>query len=226
MRSPVILGAVSALAVGSVLLAVFLMSALSQPPRLPSPTAPTLPPIAQPSRAPTGSPVPSAPSAGSPSPVDSPVTGSPEPPDEGVDLGDRAPVIELPALDGGTFDTSEYAGRPLWINFMATWCPQCVEELPMMELMQEQLGESMTIVLVDVGEDEEVVADFIESLDVTLPVGIDREAEVQQEWGVMVLPIHFWLDEEGVVRSTLIGGAPRDIFIEHIVNLVPDAELE
>ena len=225
MRSPVIIGAVSALAVGSLLLAVFFMSALSQPPRLPSPTAPTPPPIAQPSLPPTGSPIPTA-DAGSPSPGGSPVTGSPEPPQEGVDLGDQAPIIELPALGGGTFDTSEYAGRPLWINFMATWCPQCVEELPMMELMQEQLGESMTIVLVDVGEDEAVVADFIESLDVTLPVGIDREAEVQQEWGVMVLPIHFWLDAEGVLRSTLIGGAPRDIFVEHIVNLVPDADLD
>jgi hypothetical protein len=42
----------------------------------------------------------------------------------------------------------------------------------------------------------------------------------------MVLPIHIWLDEDGVVRSTLIGGAPRSIFVEHIQNVVPDAELD
>lgn len=225
MRSPVIIGAVSALAVGSLLLVLLLGSALSQPPRQPSPTAPTLPPIAQPSLEPTDSPVPTA-TGGSPTPGGSPSVGSPEPPEEGVDLGDQAPTIQLPALGGGTFDTSEYAGTPLWINFMATWCPQCVDELPMMQLMQEQLGESMNIVLVDVGEDEEVVADFIEALDVDLPVGIDRQADVQQEWGVMVLPIHFFIDEEGVVRSTLIGGAPRDIFVEHVLNVVPDAELD
>lgn len=215
----------AALAVGALAIAALLGLAVSDPPSAPTPTAPTPPPIAQPSGAPTDSPVPSA-TAGSPSPGGTPSGDPSEPPDEGVGLGDVAPRIELPALGGGTFDTAQYAGRPVWINFMATWCPQCVDELPMMELMQEQLGESMQILIVDVGEDEELVADFIEGLGVTLPVGIDREGEIQREWGAWVLPQHIWLDEEGVIRSIVYGGAPRSVFVDSVVNLVPDADID
>jgi thiol-disulfide isomerase/thioredoxin len=224
MRFPVIIGALAALAVGTLLLVYLLDSVVAEPPRQPSPRIPTLPPIAQPSPATTASPPPTPP-AGSPAPIETPAVGSPEP-DTGVGVGDRAPVIRLPQLDGGTLDTSEYAGTPLWINFMATWCPQCVDELPMMELWQEQLGEDMNIVIVDVGEDEETVADFVEALGVTLPVGLDPESATQAEWGWFVLPIHFWLDEEGVVHSVVFGGAPRTIFAETVLELVPEAELD
>ncbi|HUG48216.1 MAG TPA: TlpA disulfide reductase family protein [Candidatus Limnocylindria bacterium] len=225
MRSPIIIGAVAALAVGSLLLVILLGSAVGAPPRLPSPTMPSPPPIALPSPTMTDSPQPTA-SPGTPSPPAGSPDGSFEPPPLGVGLGEQAPIVRLPTLDGGTLDTSEYAGRPLWINFMATWCPQCIDELPMMELMQEQLGESMTLLLVDVGEDDELVQDFVDGLGVTLPVGLDRQAETQTEWGAWVLPMHFWIDSDGVVRSVLFGGAPRSVFIESILNLVPDAQLE
>lgn len=225
MRFPVIIGAVAALAVGAVLLYLLLGSVAAEPPFRPTPRLPTLPPIALPSPALTDSPVPTA-SAGSPPPAPSPGPGTSEPPATGVNVGDQAPVIRLPALGGGTLDTGEYAGTPLWINFMATWCPQCVDELPMMELMQEQLGESMNIVIVDVGEDEEIVADFVDALGVTLPVGLDPDSETQAEWGWFVLPIHFWIDETGVVRSVVFGGAPPSIFQESVLELVPDAEFD
>jgi hypothetical protein len=92
--------------------------------------------------------------------------------------------------------------------------------------MQEQLGESMQILLVDVGEDEEIVRGFMDELGVTLPVGIDRESEAMNAWGVTVLPVHFWIDEDGVVRSIVYGGAPPDIFVDSVLNIVPDAEIE
>lgn len=223
MRSPVIIGAVAALALGVATLIVILGSAVAEPPQGPSPTAPTPPPLATTTLAPTAT----APATGeiSPSP-DATASAQPTEPPEGIGLGQPAPRIELPRLGGGTLDTAEYAGRPLWINFMATWCPPCRDELPMMEVMQEQLGEDLTIVLVDVGEDEAIVADFIESLDVTMPVGIDEDGRVQETWGAWALPVHFWLDEEGVVKAILFGGAPRSAFVESVLNVVPDAQLD
>lgn len=141
-------------------------------------------------------------------------------------MGEVAPRIELAALGGGTLDTAEFAGRPMWVNFMATWCPQCVGDLPMMELMHEQLGDELTMLLVDVGEDEELVAPFIDSLGVSLPVGLDRDGQSQRDWGAWALPIHFWVDEDGVIRSILFGGAPRDVFVESVRSVVPDADLD
>lgn len=225
MRSPIVIGVIAALIVGSVALFALLSWAVADPPVAPTPAVPTPPSIALPSDEPTDSPVPTGTSA-TPSPGTSPPGEPSLPPDTGIGLGEVAPRIELPALAGGTFDTASFDGRPLWINFMATWCPQCVDELPMMELMQEELGDSLQILIVDVGEDEEIVASFMEQLGVTLPVGLDGDAAAQAEWGAWVLPQHFWLDEEGVIKAILFGGAPRSFFIESVLSVVPDAELE
>lgn len=221
MRSPTLLGALAGLALGTAVLVVLLVSAVSQDPRPPSPTAPSPPPIdsglqppASPSPRVTGQPSPTAGATVSASPA------------EGLGIGDRAPQIELPALDGGRLRTADYEGRPLWINFMATWCPACQEELPMMELMQEQLGDELAIVLVDVAEDEQRVEQFVESLGVTLPVGLDFDGSAQRQWGAYALPVHYWLDEDGIIRAKVFGGAPREIFMESVRTVVPEAELE
>jgi thiol-disulfide isomerase/thioredoxin len=225
MRISVLIGAIAGLLLGGAIVAFVLASALAEPPLAPTPTVPSLPPVAVPTLEPTDSPVPTSTAGPTASPTDSGEPGEPTEPPEGIGLGQEAPRIVLPALGGGTFDTAQYTGRPLWINFMATWCPQCVDELPMMELMQEQLGDGMSIVIVDVGEEEELVADFISDIGSTLPVGIDSDSAIQREWGAYALPVHFWVDEEGVIRSILYGGAPRDAFVESVLNLVPDADL-
>jgi len=223
MRISVLIGALAGLVLGGAIVALVLASALAEPPLAPTPTVPSLPPVAVPTPEPTQSPVPTGTAEPSASPTTS---GEPTEPPEGIGLGEQAPRIVLPALGGGFFDTAQYTGRPLWINFMATWCPQCIDELPMMELMQEQLGDSMAIVVVDVGEEEELVAEFMRGIGSTLPAGIDSDSTIQREWGAYALPVHFWVDEEGVIRSILYGGAPRDAFVESVLNLVPDADLD
>lgn len=221
MRFPSLLGALAALVVGAIVIVLLLGTVLGQPTAVPTPGGPTAPPLA------TDTPLPSAEATGAvPS---GPLAGESVPaftqPPEGLAVGDRAPRIELPMLGGGTLDTAAIEG-PLWINFMATWCPQCRDELPMMEGFQEQLGDELTLVLVDVKEDRQMVRQFIESLGVQLPTGIDEDGAVQSQWGAFALPKHFWVDGDGVVQAVLFGGAPRDLFIESIRAVVPEAEVE
>ena len=221
MQSPSLLGALAALAVGAIVIVVFLGVVLDQPAAVPTPGGPTAPPL------PTDTP-PSASQPTDAAPTGASASGSPPPftqPPQGVGVGLVAPSIELPELGGGTLDTGAIEG-PLWINFMATWCPQCRDELPMMESMQAQLGEELTIVLVDVNEDRQTVRDFITSLGVGLRTGLDEDGTVQQEWGAFALPVHYWLDGDGVVQAMLFGGAPRDLFIESIRTVVREAEVE
>jgi thiol-disulfide isomerase/thioredoxin len=220
MRSPILLAALAALAVGIVAIGLFLGAVLVQPAAVPNPGRPTAPPIETESPVASGRPTPAASSPAGPN--RSPA-GFTQPP-EGVGIGQRAPRIELPQLGGGTLDTGAIEG-PLWINFMGSYCPPCRDELPMMESMQAQLGDELTIVLVDVGEDRETVAAFVESLNVDLPTGIDQDRTVQQAWA-SALPVHFWLDADGVVQAVLFGGAPRDLFISSIRAVLPDAEVE
>lgn len=151
--------------------------------------------------------------------------GSPSVP-IGTQVGNMAPRLVLPHVAGGEIDTATAIGTPLWINFMATWCPPCREELPMMQRIQLQAGDELEIVLVDVGEDEDVVFDFLVDLGVDLPTGLDTDSQAQQAWGAFALPLHYFIDAEGIVQEVVIGGAPREVFVEALAKIAPDVEVD
>ncbi|MBA2557658.1 MAG: TlpA family protein disulfide reductase [Chloroflexi bacterium] len=179
----------------------------------PTPTAPPA--------APTGS-SPSASASGS-GPL---ATASPSssPPQVGLAVGDRAPTLQVERLDGaGEIGLTQFAGTPLWINFMATYCPSCQDELPLMESIQEQLGDELVILVVDVREDRELVASYMDALGIELAVGLDPDGRVQQTWGTYALPVHYWIDGSGFVRGYLFGSAGPDQFLEGVRTVVPDA---
>jgi thiol-disulfide isomerase/thioredoxin len=119
-------------------------------------------------------------------------------------------------------DTADFAGQPLWINFMATWCPQCQVELPMMERFESDLEDQMTVLVIDVGEDRQQVRQFMRDLDVDLTVGLDPDGEIQRQWSAYALPMHFMLDAEGIVQVVVYGGAPPEVFIQAITTVVPE----
>lgn len=211
MRLPDFLGVLGALVVGGLLTVILLASALGGPATLPTRVPPTIPALPTP----TGQP--SVPSA---VPSRTPI-GSLEP-EVGTAIGQRAPSIELTLTDGSLMNTADFAGQPMWINFMATWCPQCADELPMMERFQARLAGQMTILVVDVGEDRRTVNSFMRLLDIDLTVGLDQDGSVQSEWGAYAVPIHFWLDGDGIVREIVYGGAPEEVFIQAITAVVPE----
>lgn len=206
MRLPDYLGVLGALIVGGILTIVLLMGSLGTAPVLPTRPPLTIPPL----------PTPSA-DISLPSVVPS---GNPN--DSALAIGQVAPPLRVTLTDGSLMDLSDFAGQPIWVNFMATWCPQCTTELPMMNRFQGQLTDQMTIVLVDVGEDRPTVKDFLQGLNVDLTVGVDPDGTVARAWGANALPIHYWIDAAGVVQQIVYGGAPEQTFIEAVTALVPE----
>jgi cytochrome c biogenesis protein CcmG/thiol:disulfide interchange protein DsbE len=220
MRTPVILGFLVALLAGIVAIAVIVAGIADAPP-----VVPTLQPFATPIALTTPSPTPSAvptPTPTSPGPTAS-SSGGPVP-SIGTAIGQQAPDFVLPFIAGGEISTADSRGKPLWVNFMATWCPQCQDELPMMMSMTLDVGDAMDIIVVDVSEDPQTVSDFLVSLGVDLPVALDADGAVQREWAANALPVHFWLDGNGIVQEIVYGGAPRDVFEAAIKKVVPDAK--
>ena len=211
MRLPDVLGVLGALVIGAVVAVFVLTSALGEQPALPTPLPPTLPPL--PTLAVGSLPPSAAPSA---APLAS------QTPEIGLAVGDQAPNIEVTLLDGSVMNSSDFLGTPMWINFMATWCPQCQDELPMMEDYATQLDGQMNELIVDVGEDPKAVKAFMKQVSFDLPVGVDQDGTVQKEWGAFALPVHYWLDEQGIIREIVYGGAPREIFIQAITAVVPE----
>jgi cytochrome c biogenesis protein CcmG, thiol:disulfide interchange protein DsbE len=217
MRLAILIGAVAAVLVGGLGVAAIVGTLQGDPPLTPPP------PTATPGTTPLGlyTPPPTVPPTPSPTPT---MPGSPTAP-IGTQIGNVAPRLVVPDLAGGEIDTASAAGKPLWINFMATWCPSCRDELPMMERVNLDLGDELEVVLVDVGEPEEVVADFMGDLEIDLPVGLDPTGAAQSAWGAFALPVHFLIDADGVVREVIFGGAPREVFAESLQLIVPEADI-
>jgi cytochrome c biogenesis protein CcmG, thiol:disulfide interchange protein DsbE len=109
---------------------------------------------------------------------------------------------------------------------MASWCPPCRDELPIMNGLAARYADTGLVVLaIDVREDEAVVDAFIRELDVTFPVGLDTDGTAQSDWGALALPVHYWVDAEGVVRDGALGGIGPEVMAEGLESILPGVEV-
>jgi thiol-disulfide isomerase/thioredoxin len=112
-----------------------------------------------------------------------------------------APTFSLQTIDGRVYDSGQFRNRVMLLNFWATWCPPCVEELPSLNRLQERYaGDGLRIVSVDFRETPEQMADFLERVPVSFPVLMDSSGKVALSWRVFSFPSTFILDRRGNIR--------------------------
>ena len=105
---------------------------------------------------------------------------------------------------------------------MATWCPSSVDELPLMAAFAARYADKGLVVIpVDVREDEAAVAAFTDGLGVSLPTGLDKDGAAQSAWGALALPVHFWIDKDGIVRDGALGGIGPDVMATGLGSILP-----
>jgi thiol-disulfide isomerase/thioredoxin len=170
----------------------------------------------------------SPPAAPSASPSGSPASSSEASVDPGAafGIGQPAPPLAVPQLGGGEIALANLRGKPVWVNFMATWCPPCRDELPIMNGLAARYADTgLVVVAIDVREDEAVVDAFIRELDVTFPVGLDADGTAQSDWDARALPVHYWIDAEGIVRDGALGGIGPDVMAEGLESILPGVEV-
>lgn len=141
-------------------------------------------------------------------------------------VGERAPALAVPQLGGGDVDLRNLAGRPVWVNFMQTTCPPCVDEFPLMSGFAARYASTGLVVLaIDVSEDEGTVATFVQSLNAQFPVGLDSDGLAAQTWGAVALPIHFWIDKDGVIQAGALGGIGPDVMARNLNLILPGVDV-
>ena len=107
---------------------------------------------------------------------------------------------------GPSFRLSAYRGRPIFMNFWATWCPPCLEEMPAMErLWRGHKDAGLVMVAVTVDANTKLVAPFIERHGFTFTVGLDTKMEVANAYGVRALPSSFVIDRDGRLAAVAVG---------------------
>lgn len=128
-------------------------------------------------------------------------------------LPDRqdAPDLNLADMDGELHSLTSYRGKPVIINFWATWCPPCREEMPSMNRGWEKVKhEGIVMLAINVGEDEETIFSFMADYPIDFQVLLDQSGDTVNHWPINGLPTTFVIDPEGKLLYRAIGGREWD----------------
>jgi thiol-disulfide isomerase/thioredoxin len=142
-------------------------------------------------------------------------------------IGEPAPALAVPQVGGGTIDLAVLRGKPVWVTFMGTYCPSCYDEFPLMNrFAAAHEDDDLVVVAIDVSEEEGVVASFAQQLGAIFPMGLDGDGSVAQRWEAVALPVHFWIDRDGIIRDGALGGIGPDIMARGLRAIMPDVTVD
>ncbi|GKU27585.1 thiol:disulfide interchange protein tlpA [Clostridium folliculivorans] len=120
--------------------------------------------------------------------------------------GDKAIDFKLKTLDGKEVSLSELKGKNVFINFWATWCPYCVQEMPEIEkLYQETKNSDLIILGIDIGEDNDTVRDFLNKNKLNFNILFDYDESVATNYNITALPTSLFIDKNGTIIKKKIG---------------------
>jgi cytochrome c biogenesis protein CcmG/thiol:disulfide interchange protein DsbE len=134
-----------------------------------------------------------------------------------------APTFDLPDLEGKTLRFGSLRGKRVFLNFFATWCGPCREEMPAMERLHRLYRErGLAVLAVDVRESAKTVRDFVRELKLTFPVVLDDDGTLSLKYGVRALPVSFLVNRDGLIVWRAIGSRPWESkpAQEYFANLV------
>jgi cytochrome c biogenesis protein CcmG/thiol:disulfide interchange protein DsbE len=135
-------------------------------------------------------------------------------------VGDRAPDFALADLDGAPVRLADYAGRPVLVNFWASWCVPCVEEFPILaEALDAHADIGLAVIGIVYRDRSEAARAFGEQLGATWPLVMDPGERVARAYGVFGPPESWLIGPDGIVVSRHIGPFTAEELAEELVHL-------
>jgi thiol-disulfide isomerase/thioredoxin len=138
--------------------------------------------------------------------------------------GGPTPALKLKDLDGREHALDAYRGKVVLVNFWATWCEPCKEEMPSIERLRRSLeGRPFAVLAVNLAEPDARVQAFLRQVPLGFPVLMDRDAAAAKAWKARMLPATFIVGADGRVRYSYIGELDwsREPVSKQITALLP-----
>lgn len=122
-------------------------------------------------------------------------------------IGYKAPSFSLQGLDGETYSLNDLNGRPVVINFWASWCSPCKAEAPELVKLYQKYGEQIEIYAVNLTANDSVsnAKAFANNYKFTFPVLLDEDAVAAQKYNIAPIPTTFFVNNEGIIEDIVLG---------------------
>lgn len=128
---------------------------------------------------------------------------------EAAQIGFKAPDFRLTSLDSQEINFANLKGKPVILNFWASWCPPCKAEMPaFQQAFDEYPASTIQIIAVNATNQDSLVdvARFVEELDLSFPIALDKDGSASRDYSVHSLPTTYFIDKNGVIKDIIIGG--------------------
>jgi len=139
--------------------------------------------------------------------------------DKVINVGDKAPDFQITADNGRPLARSNFGGRLLVLNFWATWCPPCIEEMPSLDKFQRRLANSGVVVAgVSVDTNERAYRELLRKTNVSFLTARDPEARISSSYGTFKFPETYVIDGKGTVLRKIVG--PTDWMAPEMLSYI------
>ena len=134
-----------------------------------------------------------------------------------------APSLTLTSLDGSAHALTDYAGQVVLVNFWATWCQPCLEEMPALEAFYEQHAQAGFVVIgINNGESVGEVESYLDDISLSFPIWLDEQFLGESAFGVNNLPTSFLIDRNGQVRLQWLGAIKLSTLEEVVLPIIEE----
>ena len=132
-----------------------------------------------------------------------------------------APPISMQLLDGAMLDVPSGPGAPMLVNFWASWCPPCRDEANLLErAWRTYKDDGLLFVGVDIQDSEAEARAYVAQYDITYPNGLDDDGKITIDYGVIGLPVSFFVDSAGIVQKRWVGAIDATTLDKWLTELV------
>ena len=138
--------------------------------------------------------------------------------------GGLPPALALKDLDGRLHRLSDYRGKVVLINFWATWCEPCRDEMPSIQELKKRLeGKPFVVLAVNLDEPESRIRKFLSQMKLDFTILLDPEKKAAKAWEARILPASFVAGPDGRIRYSLLGEIKWDHeqVVSRIAELLP-----
>jgi cytochrome c biogenesis protein CcmG/thiol:disulfide interchange protein DsbE len=120
-------------------------------------------------------------------------------------IGAPAIGFDLKSLDGKLLRLETFSGRPLMINFFASWCDPCREEMPLINALAAKAKDGYSVLGIAVQDTRAAVTQYANETKLVFPIALDLNSNVRRAYRIFGPPATFFIDARGVVRDIVIG---------------------